>query len=87
MTRDVTSLQGPVEKIDGKLTLLIPLEAGGDEFVECSRGIGEVDGEYLRIVIPEWLASKLGIQEGTLVSVNNANGKFNMQPIDPEFVQ
>ena len=46
-----------------------------------------MEGEYLKIVIPDWLASKLGIQEGTLVSVNNANGKFNMQPIDPKFVQ
>jgi hypothetical protein len=84
---DVTSLQGPVEKIDGKLTLLIPLEAGGDQFVECSRGIGEVWGKYLKIEIQEWLADSLRIQDGDLVSVNNANGKFNIQPVNPRPLQ
>jgi hypothetical protein len=30
------SLQGPVEKIDGKLVLLIPLGAGGADFTDCA---------------------------------------------------
>jgi hypothetical protein len=80
---DVTSLQGPIEKIDGKLTLMIPLEAGGDQFIECSRGISEIQGEYLRVTIPEWLSGMLRIQEGSLVSVDNENGKFNVHPINP----
>ncbi|MFZ0915039.1 MAG: hypothetical protein WBQ76_13995 [Candidatus Korobacteraceae bacterium] len=80
---DVTSLQGPVEKIDGKLTLLIPLEAGGDQFIECCRGISEIQGEYLRITIPEWLSGMLRIDEGSLVCVHNENGKFNMYPVNP----
>jgi hypothetical protein len=80
---DVTSLQGPIEKIDGKLTLLIPLEAGGDQLIECSRGISEIQGEYLRITIPEWLSGMLRIEEGSLVSVDNENGKFNIHPINP----
>jgi hypothetical protein len=80
---DVTSLQGPVEKIDGKLTLVIPLEAGGDQFIECSRGISEIQGAFLRITIPEWLSGTLRIEEGTLVSVDNENGKFNIHPINP----
>jgi len=84
---DVTSLQGPVDKIDGKLTLLIPLEAGGDQFIECSRGIGEVCGKYLKVEIQEWLADSLRIQDGDLVSVNNANGKFNIQPVNPRPLQ
>ncbi len=84
---DVTSLQGPIEKIDGQLMLRIPLEAGGEQFIECSRGIGKVHGEYLKITIPEWLASKLRIEEGSLVEVNNENGKFNINPIDPYQVQ
>jgi hypothetical protein len=82
VTQNVTSLLGPVENIEGKLTLLIPLDAGGDQFIECSRGIGKVEGEYLKIVIPEWWTSKLRLEEGTLVSVNNANGKFNICPVD-----
>jgi len=48
MMDDVASLQGSVEKIDGKLVLRIPLEAGGDQFVQCSRGISEVkDGNLI----------------------------------------
>ena len=80
---DVTSLQGPVEKIEGKLTLFIPLEAGGDQFIECSRGIGEVEGDYLRITIPEWLAGILRIEEGSIVSVDNEGERLNIHPVAP----
>jgi hypothetical protein len=79
----VTSLQGPIEKIDGKLTILIPLEAGGDQFIECSRGISEIQGDFLKVTIPEWLSGMLRIDEGSLVSVNNAGGKFNIVPVNP----
>ena len=75
---NVTSLQGPVEKIDGKLVLLIPLSAGGDEFIDCSKGIPELHGEYLKMVIPEWLAGMLRIEEGSVVSVDNKDGKLNI---------
>jgi hypothetical protein len=78
----VFTLQGPVEKIDGKLTLRIPLVAGGDQFVECSRGISEIDGEFLKITIPEWLSGMLRIDEGSVVKVDNENGKFNIHPVD-----
>jgi hypothetical protein len=84
---DVTSLEGPVELVDGKLTLLIPLEEGGDEFVDCSRGISEIQGDCLKIVIPEWLAGSLRVEAGDMVSVNNANGKFNISPVNPRPVQ
>jgi hypothetical protein len=80
---NVTSLQGPVEKIDGKLVLRIPLEAGGTEFIECSRGISVVEGDYLTITIPEWMAGMLRIDAGSLVSVDNRDGKCNIQPVDP----
>lgn len=61
---NVTTLQGSVEKVDGKLVLYIPLSAGGDQFIECSKGISELQGEYLKVVIPEWLAGTLRIEEG-----------------------
>lgn len=81
------SLQGPVEKIGGKLVLRIPLEAGGQELFECSHGISEIEGEYLKVLIPEWLAGMLRIDEGSMVSVNNQNGKFNIHPVDPAPLQ
>ncbi len=80
---DITSLQGPVEKLDGKLVLRIPLDAGGNELIQCSNGISEIEGDCLKITIPEWLAGVLRIEAGSLVSVDNKNGKCNIQPITP----
>jgi hypothetical protein len=81
------SLQGPVEKVDGNLVLRIPLAAGGDEFVECSRGVSEIKDGYLVIEIKQWLAGVLRIEQGDLVSVNNADGKLNITPVNPRPVQ
>ncbi|MEA3188343.1 MAG: hypothetical protein QOD99_2173 [Chthoniobacter sp.] len=75
---DEISVEGPVELIDGKLTLQIPLGAGGDKLAPFARGIGEIDGENLNVVIQPWLAEKLRIGVGSLVSVDNYNGKFNV---------
>ena len=75
---EVTTLGGPVEKIDGQLMLRIPLDAGGNELIACSRGISEIDGEFLNIKIQEWLALKLRIEEGSMVTVDNRDGKFNI---------
>ena len=56
------SWEGLVVKVNGELLLLIPLDGGGSELVECSRGISEVQGEFLKVVIPEWLAGMLRIE-------------------------
>jgi hypothetical protein len=74
----VTSLEGPVLKINGELVLIIPLSAGGEELVECSRGSSEVQGDFLKIVIQDWLAGMLRIEEGDLVCVHNTDGKFHI---------
>jgi len=84
---DITYLQGPIEKIDGKLVLFIPLAAGGDQFIECSKGISEVEGEYLKVIIPEWLAGTLRIDQGSVVNIDNKDGKFNIHPVGPRPVQ
>src|SRR5580658_3189623 len=78
---EITSVEGPVEFVDGRLTLVIPLAAGGCEFIQCSNGIAEVDGENLNVRIPDWMTDKLGIREGSLVQVDNKNGKFNIRPV------
>ena len=83
---EVTSLEGFVLKRNGELALWIPLEQGGEELVECSRGIAEVENGFLKIVIPEWLAGVLRIEEGDLVNVNNSNGKFNISSVSPRLV-
>jgi hypothetical protein len=76
------SLEGPVLKVNGELMLLIPLADGGSEMVESSRGISEVQGEFLKIVIPEWLAGLLRIEEGDLVCVQS-DGKLHIRALDP----
>jgi hypothetical protein len=78
MADDITSLAGPVERIDGKLMLRVPLSEGGAHLVAASRGIGVVAGENLDITIPDWLAEKLGIGDGSTVIIDNSNGKLNI---------
>ncbi len=80
---DVMSLEGPALKVNGELVLIIPLSAGGDELMKCSHGISEVRGEFLKIVIPEWLAGMLQVEEGDLVSVHNTDGNFHISPSNP----
>ncbi len=83
---EVMTLEGPVLKVNGELVLFIPLSAGGEELVELSRGISEVEGEFLRINIPAWLAADLRIEEGDLVCVRKAGGLFRIGPSDPRQV-
>jgi hypothetical protein len=80
---DITSLCGPVEKVEAKLVLRIPLESGGDKLAECSKGISEIQDGFLCIEIRDWLAQKLNITEGSFVTVDNADGKFNIR-LEPE---
>lgn len=44
-------------------------------------------GDYLTIVIPEWLAGVLRIDEGSLVSVDNQHGKLSIHPVNAPPVQ
>jgi hypothetical protein len=82
-----TSLQGPVLKVNGKLTLMIPLEDGEANVAACSRGISEVEGACLKIAIPEWLAGMLRIDEGDIVRVSNWDGEMYVEPNEARVVQ
>lgn len=77
MTKPI-SIEGPVELIDGKLTLKIPLDVGGRELAPLASDIGTVDDGFLTVVIKPWLAEKLRIGAGSLVFVDNKNGKFTI---------
>lgn len=81
---EVKSLEGPVMKVNGELVLFIPLSAGGDDLIELCRGISEVEGEFIKINIPVWLAAVLRIEEGDLVCVHKAGGLFHIS--DPRQV-
>ncbi len=75
---DSISIEGPLEFINGKLTLRIPLNVGADKLAPLTRGIGEIEGDYLNVTIQPWLAEKLRIGPGSLVFVDNKNGKFTI---------
>jgi hypothetical protein len=77
-----TYLKGPLASVDGNLVLLIPLLAGGNQFIDCTRGIGSVEGEYLKVTIPDWMSSKMGFKNGTLLRINNEGGKLNIEAAD-----
>jgi hypothetical protein len=73
------SIHSPIERIDGKLMLQIPLAVGGRELAGYTKGIGRIEGHFLKIEIQPWMAEKLGVAEGTLMSVDNLTGEFRMQ--------
>jgi hypothetical protein len=74
------SLSGPIEESDGELVLLIPLSAGGYILAATARGIGQIEGNFLKVTIPPWLAAKLEISAGSIVNIDNTGGKFNITP-------
>ena len=75
---ETISLEGPVELINDKLTVRIPLAVGGDRLAPFAKGLGEIDGEHLNVTIQPDLAKKLRIGAGSLVIVHNRRGKFTI---------
>jgi hypothetical protein len=74
---DRVSIEGPVELVDGELTLRIPLTVGGAQLAAVSN-LGRIEGQCWCVTIKGWLAEKLRITEGTLVVVDNHSGKFRI---------
>jgi hypothetical protein len=72
------SLEGPVERLGDDLVILIPLDAGGDALAPLAKGIGIVEGDCLKVTIQPWLAEKLRIGIGSLVVVDNLDGKLRI---------
>lgn len=72
------SLRGPIEREDDRLVLRIPLDAGGEQLSLVARGISQIEGDDLVVTIPDWLAEKIGVGEGTEVYVDDREGKFNI---------
>jgi len=75
---ETISLEGPVELVNDKLMVRIPLAVGGDKLAPFAKGLGKIDGEHLNVTIPRRLAKKMKIGPGSIVSVDNEKGKFNI---------
>ena len=79
---NTTYSEWPVVRANGELMLLIPLEETMDG-VKPSRDFLDTQGNFLKIVIPEWLAEMLEVGEGDFLRVINADGEFQIQPVQP----
>ena len=70
----------PIVKANGELMLLVPLaESIGS--VKPSPVFLDAQGEFLKIVIPAWVAEMLEVEEGDFLRVSNADGEFQIQPV------
>lgn len=58
--------------------LKIPLDAGGTQLAPMAPPGSEIKGEELQVLIPGWLAGKLRIEVGSLIIVDNLEGKFRI---------
>lgn len=74
------TLEGPVESIEDRLFISVPLSEGGNQFIRCTHGIAQVDleRECLNIYIPDGLVQKIGISEGVQVVISNEGGQFHL---------
>lgn len=79
---NTTDSDWPIVKANGELMLLVPLaETMGS--TTPSPGFLDTQGNFLKIVIPEWLAEMLEVGEGDFLRVTNADGEFQIQPAQP----
>lgn len=69
---------GPIEREGSRLVIRIPLDQGGGDLHLVCQQISEIDGDDLVVPIPDWLAEKIRVGEGTMVYVDNRGGKFNI---------
>ena len=75
----------PIVKANGELMLLVPLEETIGN-VQPSAGFLDMQGNFLKIVIPAWLAEMLEVGEGDFLRVSNTGGEFQIQAVQPPLV-
>jgi len=77
--RRVVHIEGPLEKIDGRWLMRIPLNVGGNVLAATTAGIGRIKDDILEVELPERLVQNLKLQEGQRLLVHNATGKFTFE--------
>lgn len=75
---DFVAVEGPVERQGERLVLRVPLEAGGDKLRALTRAISFVEDGRLVVLLPEWLAERMQLEEGSAVHLDNRWGKLNI---------
>jgi hypothetical protein len=82
MDDDFISLRGPIEREGSRLVIRIPLDQGGGDLHLVCQQISEIDGDDLVVPIPDRLAEKIQVGEGTMIRVDNRGGKFNITKVE-----
>lgn len=78
MHSDYLSLEGPVERFNGRLVLRIPLEAGGQRLRQTVCAECPVEGKDLIVAVPDWIASQFHLAEGHAVHLDDRWGRLNI---------
>ena len=76
----LTTLEGPVEMIDGVLSLRIPRTLAEPDLVASLHGTGQIDEMSLTVRLPDAVAVDLGLTPGSRVAVDNRGGNFSIAP-------
>ncbi len=77
-TEDFVAVEGPVERRGDRLVLRVPLDAGGEGLRVAAKAISYEEEGRLVVVLPEWLARRMQLGEGSEVHVDNRFGKLNI---------
>ena len=78
LANDYVSLEGPVERRGDRLVLRVPLGAGGERLRLVARATSFVEDGRLVVVLPEWLATRMRLEEGSAVHVDDRWGRLNI---------
>ena len=78
MQTNYNSVQAPVERRRNRLVLRIPMNAGGDKLQLVARTSSFVEDGDLVVLLPEWLASRMNLGEGSEVYLDDRWGKLNI---------
>ena len=75
---EFVALEGPVERRGDRLVLRVPLAEGGERLKAAARETAYEEDGSLVVVLPEWLAERMRLHEGSAVHVDNRWGKLNI---------
>ncbi len=75
---DFVALEGPVERRGNQLVLRVPLERGGEQLKLVTKATAYEEDGRLVVVLPEWLARRMQLDEGSAVHVDNRWGRLNI---------
>ena len=81
MQENYISLQGPVERREDRLVLRIPMNAGGEKLQITARATSFVEDGNLVVLLPEWLAQRMQLGEGSEINIDDRWGKLNITRI------